>query len=174
MIVDSPAGQTCIAKWSLAIGSILIALSYYCVDKWLAAGMVFGLVLMLTNWRVLSKIIRIAFRISSPTTSRAVAFLFYHIRFWILVLIMFLVIPKTNMYFGIGTFLGFLIPKSILGVILFKSKSEEWWVLRFPAKKPPEPELTYIEKELLNKNPFEVDPIEVELRRYYNNLKGES
>ncbi len=172
MNVDSPEGQNCIAKWSLLIGTAACLTTYF-VNYWITLGIIFGMLLMLVNWRVLSKIIRIAFNIKKQIVAKVVAFFGYHIRFWIVVLIMFLVIPKTNMYFGIGTFLGFLIPKVVMATIVIKSKTEEWWTTKFPPQNRPEKPLTYIEKELQGKDPFAVDLVELEIKRYNKKLKGE-
>ncbi|HWI54529.1 MAG TPA: hypothetical protein VNT57_02445 [Desulfobacteria bacterium] len=172
MRVDSPSFQSNLARRSLAAGLASSAVIYILGYPQVTLGLLFGLLLMLVNWRVLSEILRFTFRFTSLQRSKMAAFVFYHLRFWTLVLIMFVVIPKTNLYFGIGTFLGLLIPKIMMGPMVYMKRSEEWWTKKFPARnEPPSKPLSYLEQALLNRNPFEIDPIEIEINRYYQSLK---
>lgn len=176
MEIDSSVGQTCIAKQSLFLG-VFVSLGCYLLGyHWLMLGLLFGLTLMIFNWRVLSMQLRVVFDSSREPKEKLVSFLSYYIRFGCLVLVMFLIIPKTNLYFGIGTFFGSLIPNLFLAKLLWDNRSDEWWLKVVPEEKHlPKPEpISYIEKELLGKNPFEVDLLEIEIKRYFNKQKEES
>lgn len=167
--------QANIALGSLVLGTITVTAFYLIGSEWLASGTVFGIALMLLNWKALDKVLLIAFRFTSPMVMKLISFFLYHIRFLLVVFIMFLVIPKTNLYFGIGSFIGFIIPKVVLGIIILKNRSDEWWLKRVQddQEHPSEKIQTLLEKELFERNPFEVDPIGIEVRRYYQSLKGD-
>lgn len=172
---DSPVSQAKIALWSLGLGLSTGALMHIMGHRWLLLGMFFGLSLILLSWLSLDKTLIMAFNFSSPYLMKMAAFMLYHVRFSALVLIMFLVITKTNLYFGIGTFFGFLIPKLVLGVILLRNRSEEWWLKRVSRETPQcDPKSTSVsEIELQVLNPFEFDPVENEIKRYFQTHKGE-
>lgn len=157
-----------VITWSLIIGGVIGICGYLLGYQWIALGMFFGLTLTLFNWRVINEI---ALNFSSSQVSKIISFLIYHLRFWVLVLILFVVIPKTNLYFGIGTFFGFSIPKLILGTILCKSESKEWWLDKFPIAEPrPQKPMSFLEEELKKRNPFEVDPVEIEIEQFLNTM----
>lgn len=171
----SPVSQTRIVLWSLGLGLTTGGLMYIMGYRWLLLGMFFGLLINLISWIALDKTLLMAFGFSNPHLMRAASFVLYHVRFSGIVLIMFLVIPKTNLYFGVGTFLGFLIPKLVLGAILLRNRSEEWWLKRIS------PEISQgdldidsaLERGLPEPNPFEIDPVENEIKRYFQSQKGE-
>lgn len=135
---DISINQGKVAKWSLLAGVFAEALFYLLGYHWTALGLIFGLVLILVNWVALSEILRLALRSSSPHFIKSISFLLYHLRFFLVVLIMFIVLPKTNLYFGVGTFLGCLIPKITLGVIICLDNEDEWWLKKNGSVVPSE------------------------------------
>lgn len=172
---DSPVSQVKVALWSLGLGLSIGAFIHIMGYRWLLLGMFFGLSLILLSWIALDKTLIMAFNFSSPYVMKMAAFMLYHVRFSALVLVMFLVITKTNLYFGIGTFFGFLIPKLVLGAILLRNRSEEWWLKRVSHETPQcdSESISVSEREPQELNPFEFDPVENEIKRYFQTQKGE-
>ncbi len=118
MAVDTPRVQRKIAKWT-ALATILIGgITYFLGIKQFTYGLVFGVVLCIINYRVISLILEVAFRSASPDLARVISFASYHIRFWVIVIILYIIIPRTHYLFVIGTFLGILLPKMIMGVVV--------------------------------------------------------
>jgi len=69
----------------------------------------------------------VAFKMASPDLARVISFASYHVRFWLIVIILYIVIPKAHYLFAVGTFMGLLLPKMIMGVYVVLYTDEEWW-----------------------------------------------
>lgn len=130
MAVDTPQVQRGIAIWTILASSLIGGLAYILGARALAKGLAFGVVVSIVNYRIVGIIIHIAFKMASPDLAKVLSFAGYHVRFWILVVILYLVIPRTPFYFGVGTFIGLLIPKIIMGVFVVMNTNEEWWSKR--------------------------------------------
>lgn len=113
-----------VALPSLVAGCLIAAVSYTLGDRGFALGLLFSLPLALLNFKAIDKVLQLAFGFSMPEVIRVVAFFLYHMRFAALVIIMFLVIPKTGFSFGVGTFVGFLIAKISLGGEIIRTGDE--------------------------------------------------
>ncbi|MFZ5641402.1 MAG: hypothetical protein ACOY4Q_12050 [Bacillota bacterium] len=133
MAVDTPQVQRGIAKWTLIVSVLIGGLAYILGARTFAYGLAFGVVVSIVNYRVVGLIIHIALRAASPDLAKVLSFAGYHVRFWILVVILYLVIPRAPFYFGVGTFVGILVPKMIMGVFVVMHTEDEWW-----SKKPSE------------------------------------
>jgi len=70
------------------------------------------------------------FRLASPDLGRVIGFALYHLRFWFIVLILFITIPNAELDFVVGTFAGILIPKMIMGYYVTANMEQEWWLIR--------------------------------------------
>ncbi|MBU7007360.1 hypothetical protein [Phosphitispora fastidiosa] len=127
MAVDTPRVQRGIAKWSLLATILIGGISYFFGLKQLAFGLVFGVGLCIINYRVVSVILDVAFKLASPDLARVISFASYHVRFWLIVIILYIVIPRTHYLFALGTFMGLLLPKMIMGVYVVRYTEEEWW-----------------------------------------------
>ncbi len=127
MAVDTPRVQRGIAKWSLLATILIGGLAYLFGLKQLAYGLVFGVGLCIINYRVVGVILDVAFKMASPDLARVISFASYHVRFWLIVIILYIVIPRTHYLFAIGTFIGLLLPKMIMGVYVVLNTEEEWW-----------------------------------------------
>ncbi|PKM82205.1 MAG: hypothetical protein CVU89_06065 [Firmicutes bacterium HGW-Firmicutes-14] len=127
MAVDTPQVQRGIAKWTFLTTFIIGVVTYLLGAKQFSFGLVFGVVLSVINYRVISVILDVAFRTASADLARVISFASYHVRFWLIVIILYIVIPRTHYLFGVGTFAGILLPKMIMGVYVVKSTDEEWW-----------------------------------------------
>lgn len=127
MAVDTPQVQRGIAKWTLLVTVLIGGVAYILGARTLAQGLAFGAVVTIVNYQIVSLIIHIAFRMASPDLAKVLSFAGYHVRFWIIVVILYLVIPRTPFYFGVGTFVGLLIPKIIMGVFVVTHTNDEWW-----------------------------------------------
>ena len=127
MAVDTPRVQRGIAKWTLVATILIGAGTYLFGVKQLAYGLVFGVVVSVVNLRVVSVILDVATRAASPNIARVISFVGYHVRFWLIVIILYIVIPHTHYLFGVGTFLGILLPKVIMGVFVVLHTNDEWW-----------------------------------------------
>ncbi len=137
MAVDTPRVQWTIAKWTVGVTLLIGGLSYILGGKTFAYGLVFGVVVSIVNYRVVGIIIDIAFRATSPDLAKVLSFAGYHVRFWILVVILYLVIPRSPFYFSVGTFVGLLIPKMIMGVVVVMDTRDKRWDPKTPAAAPP-------------------------------------
>jgi hypothetical protein len=133
MAVDTPQVQRGIAKWTIILSAVIGGLAYILGARMFAYGLAFGVVVSIVNYRVVGLIIHIAFRAASPDLAKVLSFAGYHVRFWILVVILYLVIPRAPFYFGVGTFVGILLPKMIMGAFVVIHSEDEWW-----SKKPTE------------------------------------
>lgn len=125
MTVDTPQTQRRIAKWTLAAAIPLGGLTYLLGMKTFAYGLGFGVVLSIVNYRVIGVILDVAFRLTSHDTAKIISFLSYHIRFWLIVLVLYIVIPNTGFGFAVGTFAGILLAKIVMGVFVVLAPSEE-------------------------------------------------
>ncbi len=113
-----------VALMGLAAGGLIALVSYIVGNSGFAFGLLFSLPLALLNFKAIDKILQFAFGFSMPEIVKVVAFVLYHLRFAVLVIILFLVIPKTGFSFGIGTFFGFLIAKIALGGEIIRKKDD--------------------------------------------------
>jgi len=128
MAVDTPRVQRSIAKWTVIVSLLIGGLTYILGARTFASGLAFGVVVSIVNYRIVGLIIHIAFRAASPDLAKVFSFVGYHVRFWVLVIILFLVIPRSPFFFGVGTFVGLLIPKIIMGVfVVINTENDEWW-----------------------------------------------
>lgn len=127
MAVDTPQVQRAITKWTVLVTILIGGVAYILGARTLAQGIAFGVVVSVVNYRIVSIIIHIAFKMSSPDLAKVLSFAGYHVRFWLLVVILYLVIPRTPYFFGVGTFVGLLIPKIIMGVFVVTHTNDEWW-----------------------------------------------
>lgn len=98
----------------LFIGFLVALVGYVVGHSGFALGLLFSLPIAILNLKAIDKILMLAFGLEVPELVRAVAFVVYHLRFLLLVVIMYMVIPKAGYGFAIGTFSGFLIAKIAL------------------------------------------------------------
>ena len=166
--LSSSMAQRSIASWSLAGALGIGTISFLLGKTALAAGILFSSTLMVLNFRALSLVPGIYQRFKSPHLAKTAAFACYYLRFWLVVAILYLVIPNAGYNFALGSFIGFIIPKIAMGAIVIINTGEDWWLHRkAPVETYPGPEkLTPLEKELLNTNPFEFDMVEFEWKSY--------
>ncbi len=146
MAVDTPKVQRGIAKWTLVASSLLGGLTYLLGAKQFAYGLGFGVVLTIVNYKVVAVILDVAMKAASPGIARVISFVSYHVRFWLIVIILYIVIPKTHYLFGVGTFAGILLPKMIMGVFVVLHTDDEWWNKEVETQQAP-PEGTVIKKK---------------------------
>lgn len=106
----------------LTLGFLVALVGYVMGHEGFAFGLLFSLPLAIINLKAIDKILMFAFGLSVPELVRAVAFVVYHLRFLLLVLMMYLVIPKAGYDFAIGTFSGFLLAKITLGTEILKQE----------------------------------------------------
>lgn len=137
MAVDRPEVQRGITKWTL-LGSLLIGgITFLLGYKLFVWGLFFGVGLMVLNYRVLGALLDKALAAAVPDMARVLSFVGYHARFWIIVVVMYLVIPKAGFQFGVGSFAGILLPKVIMGIVIVANGNDEWWHNTKPAEKAP-------------------------------------
>lgn len=127
MVADKPQVQRKVNKWILIITLSIGSVTYLFGAKNFTYGLGFGVVLCVINYKVIGKILDIAFRMASPDLARILSFVGYHVRFWIIVIILYLIIPKTHYLFVVGTFAGILLPKIIIVATMLLSTDDEWW-----------------------------------------------
>lgn len=127
MAVDTPQVQRKIAKWTLIVALLVGGIGYLFSFKDFTYGLFFGVVLCIVNFRVISWVLSIATSKASPDLARIISFVGYHVRFWLLVIILYFVIPVAHYTFTIGTFVGLFLPKVIMGVIVVLHTDDEWW-----------------------------------------------
>jgi len=168
--ISTFVGQKSIARWSTMAAVGISAITFMLGKTEVAVGILFSCSLMVLNYWALSLVPRIHQRFRSPHWANVAAFTYYYMRFWLIVLILFLTIPKGGYNFGLGCFIGFIIPKIAMGAIVIANSSEDWWLKR---KAPVETNLghekrnlTPLEKELLQTNPFEFDIVDFEWKRH--------
>ncbi|KNZ68405.1 ATP synthase I [Thermincola ferriacetica] len=137
MAIDTPEVQRGITKWTFIIAIFIEGITYFAGFRSFAYGLAFGVGLMILNYRVVSIILNKAFKSALPDLAKVLSFASYHIRFWIMVIIMYLVIPKAGFQFGVGSFFGILLPKIVMGVFVVINTKEEWWCNATPADKAP-------------------------------------
>ncbi|PKM83401.1 MAG: hypothetical protein CVU89_01245 [Firmicutes bacterium HGW-Firmicutes-14] len=176
------AGQRDIAVGSMVLGLFVSLVSYLLFSRELAAGIMFSVVLTVANYQVLVFILSLAIGFLPGAAKRPagtgvpilrqIALLLYHMRFWLIVAVLYLIIPKSSMTFVIGTLIGFIIPKFVMGAALITGRGKEWW-LNIDPRTEKEPEREKIEpgQEYLFRNPFEHDPIEEELKKSKTRVK---
>ena len=173
-ILNSVA-QKSIAKWSMAVALGVSAITLLLGKADLAVGIIFSTGLMTLNYRALSLVPWIYIRFRSSHWANVAAFTYYYMRFWLIVLILYITIPKAGYYFALGCFVGFVIPKIAMGAIVIINSGEDWWLQRkAPAETNLGPEkrnISPLEKELMNTNPFEFDIVEFEWKNYYEKSK---
>lgn len=168
--LTSKAGQRKIAKISLTIAVIVSAIAFLIDLDSLATGVMFGTILMVINLWAMSYAPRLYDYLQKkigPDCSKAAAGCFYYLRFLIFILIMYIAVSNSEYNFGIGCFIGFLIPKFSMGFVVISGKGEDWWLQReTPAETIPGPEknLSPLEKELTRTNPFQFDVVEWEMK----------
>ena len=172
--LTSAAEQNRLAKWSLLLALGISTTTAVLGKGAISLGVLFGCSLMVANYKALSLVPRIYQRLDKYLFGRIAACLYYHLRFWIFVLIMFLIIPRAGYDFVLGCFLGFVIPKIALGALVISSHGEDWWLQRSDSSVettlgPGNEKLTALEKELKTTNPFEFDIVDFEWRNYLNN-----
>jgi len=134
--VDTPQVQRKVNKWTFIIATLIGSGTYLFGLKNFTFGLGFGVLLCVINYRVISKILDIAFRMTSPDLARVLSFVSYHVRFWIIVIILYLVIPKTHYLFVVGAFVGILLPKIVMGVIVVLHTDDEWWTREVEKDEP--------------------------------------
>lgn len=105
---------------SLIIGFLVALIGYVMGQEGFALGLLFSLPLAIVNLKAIDKTLMFAFGLSVPELARAFAFVVYHLRFLILVMIMYMVIPTADYGFAVGTFIGFLVAKIALGAQILK------------------------------------------------------
>jgi hypothetical protein len=127
MSVDTPQVQCKIAIWSAIPAVLMAAISYFLGIKLFGYGVLFGGFLSMLNLIIVGKLLDVALRKASPDLARVVSFVGYHVRFWLIVIILYLVIPRAHYLFGVGTFFGILLPKMVMGifVVLYSDKEEK-------------------------------------------------
>lgn len=145
--VSSSKVQRKIALCSLVpvLAASLISYLGYTTD--LALGVIFGYSLIVLNYQILSKLLYLMFRFTTTDFARVFGFVLYHMRFWIVVAILFIVIPKSELDFVIGTFAGILIPKMVMGYFVAANQEQEWWLKKTPTEQRP---LNITQKRQLN------------------------
>lgn len=111
----------------LAAATIIGTVTYLLDSKDFARGLIFGVLLTLINYWVVGLILKFAFRRASNNVAKVISFVGYQIRFLIIVFILFLVIPRSPYWFSVGTFVGVLLPKTVMGVRLLKNMDDDWW-----------------------------------------------
>lgn len=124
MSLDSIREQETITKIALVFMVLFVSIAFFMGKRWAAGGSIFGSTLAILNNHAVALIFRKAFR-NKVQVSEIILFLGYHLRFAILVLALYLVIPKTNVEFGFGTFLGFFTAKIGMGVAVFQEEKED-------------------------------------------------
>lgn len=131
-----------------------------------ATGIIFGCLLIYLNYLALGFCPRVYLRFSSPYLAKAVAFIYYNARFWLIVLILYLTVPRFGFGFGVGCFIGFLIPKIAVGILVLTNRSEDWWLRRSNTMDTNQLAGLETVNEFLNVDPFEIDAVEVEMKKY--------
>ena len=104
----------------LVIGALVAMVGYMIGQGGFVYGLFFSLPIAILNFKAIDKILMFAFGLAVPQLVRAVAFVVYHLRFLLLVVIMYLVIPTAGYSFAVGTFGGFLISKIVLAAEILK------------------------------------------------------
>lgn len=127
MAVDMPRVQRSITKWTLIVTILLGGVTYLLGAEQVTYGLLFGVFIAVLNFRVISFILDFSLRKASPDIARVISFVGYHVRFWLIVVILYLVIPRAPFLFTVGIFLGFLLPKMIMGVFVVIYTDDEWW-----------------------------------------------
>lgn len=127
MATDWPWVQRGTTIWTLIAAALIGGVTYFLDARQITYGLVFGVVLAVVNYRVIGAILDITIRFASPVAGKFISFLGYHVRFWIIVVLLYIVIPKTGYLFAVGTFIGFVIPKVVMGIFLVISANKEWW-----------------------------------------------
>lgn len=146
MIKDltSKEGQHKIAVMSLAGAVVISAVIFALMDKAVAAGVMFGCILMVLNLRALSRVTGVYQffdRRIGAGCGKIAACLFYHLRFLLMVGCLYLAVTHMGYDFGIGCFIGFIIPKFSMGVVIISGTGEDWWLKRnAPVETIPGPE----------------------------------
>lgn len=137
MAVDTPEVQRSIVKRTIVCGVPIAVVTYVLGYRPFVYGLIFGIAIMAFNYRILGVILDKALATAVPGMARVLSFVSYHVRFWIIVIVMYLVIPRQGFQFGIGSFVGLLLPKMMMGVVILKNSNEEWWRKAKPAEKAP-------------------------------------
>lgn len=114
-----------IALTGLVAGCLIALTGYMLGYSGFALGLLFSLPLAVLNFKAIDKTLQFAFSFKMTGIIKVVAFVLYHLRFAALVIIMFLVLRKTDFSFGVGTFVGFLIAKIALGGEILRQQKEE-------------------------------------------------
>lgn len=134
MAVDMPRVQRGITKWTLICTILLSGITYLLGAAQVTYGLFFGVFLAVINFKVITLILDFSLRKASPDIARVMSFVGYHVRFWLLVIILYLVIPRTPYLFTVGIFLGFLLPKIIMGIFVVAYADDEWWNIKFESE----------------------------------------
>lgn len=164
--ITSAKEQRRIAKWSTVISAAVCMVTFLLGHKALTVGIILSCFLMVLNYKALSLVPWIYQRFKSPIRAKVVAFIYYYLRFWLIIMVMFFTIPRGGYDFALGFLIGFLIPKVAMGAILIYGGSHDWWLERSGPAVLPEKELTALEKELLEKNPFEFNMVDFEWKSH--------
>lgn len=127
MATDWPWVQRGTTIWTLIAAALIGGVTYLLDEEQITYGLGFGVIIAVVNYRVIGAILNITLRFASPNVSKFLSFLGYHVRFWIIVVLLYIVIPKTGYLFAVGTFIGFVIPKVVMGIFLVISANKEWW-----------------------------------------------
>ncbi len=164
--ITSAKEQRRIAKWSAVISVAVGMVTFLLGQKDLTVGLFISCFLMVLNYKALSLVPWIYQRFSSPVRAKVAAFVYYYLRFWIIIIVMFVTIPRGGYAFALGCLIGFLIPKIALGAILLYGGSHDWWLECTGPARAPEKELTALEKELQQGNPFEFNMVDFEWKSH--------
>ena len=132
--MDMPQVQRGITKWTLICTILLGGITYLMGAAQVTYGLFFGVFLAVINFRVITFILDFSLRKASPDIARVMSFVGYHVRFWLLVVILYYVILRTPFLFTVGIFLGLLLPKIILGVFVIAYADDEWWNKKFESE----------------------------------------
>lgn len=174
--ITAPAEQKQIAIWSTIVAAGIAGLTALLGKTEIALGVGFGSLLMILNYWAMSLVPWIYQKLKTFYCGKVAACIYYYSRFWLLILILFLVIPRSGYNFAMGCFLGFIIPKIVMGARVITGAGEDWWLHRekAPAETnlgPEKRDMTPLERELSNTNPFEFDIVDFE---WHNYMKKES
>jgi len=134
MVADMPRVQRGITRWTLICTMLLGGITYFLGAAQVTYGLFFGVFLAVINFRVITLILDFSLRKVSPDIARVMSFVGYHVRFWLLVIILYLVIPRTPFLFTVGIFMGFLLPKIIMGIFVVAYTDDEWWNRKVESK----------------------------------------
>lgn len=122
-----PIKQKQLAKWILLLGTTFSFILSLMGRIEFAKGLLFGAILCVANYYIIDALLGYIISFSNDIVVKVVGFFGYHIRFWILVVILFFVITRNDSPFAFGFFAAMVLSKIVMGAVVISNTGEEWW-----------------------------------------------